>query len=49
MVSVVQKIVRRVEAGTVIEDWVKEGYTKGSWVHIKQSDKILLKAWKAKA
>ena len=24
------------------------GYNKGSWEHIKQSDKILVKAWKVK-
>ena len=48
LVSVRQKIVRRVEAGTWIEDMVKEGYTKGSWEHIKQSDKVHLKAWRAR-
>jgi len=46
MVSVVQKVCRRVEIGTWIEDRVKEGYNKGSWEHIKQSDKVLIKAWK---
>lgn len=46
MVSVKTRIIRRIEAGTQIEDWVKEGYNKGSWQHIKQSDKVFLKAWK---
>ena len=46
MPSVKQAVVRRVEAGTWIEDKVREGYNKGSWAHIKQSDKVLLKAWK---
>lgn len=46
MPSVKQAVIRRVEAGVWIEDKVKEGYNKGSWEHIKQSDKILLKAWK---
>lgn len=36
---------RRIEAGTWIEDMVKQGYDKGSWAHIKQSDKVLMKAW----
>ena len=49
MVSVIHSILRRVEVGTWIEDQVKEGYTKGSWQHIKQSDKILIKAWKVKS
>ena len=46
MPSVKQKIIRRIEAGMWIEDKVKEGYNKGSWEHVKQSDKVLIKAWK---
>jgi hypothetical protein len=48
MVSVVQKVIRRVEAGMWIEDRIKEGYTKGSWEHVLQSDKVLIKAWNPK-
>ena len=48
MASVKQAILRRVEIGAWIEDKIKEGYHKGSWVHIKQSDKVLIKAWKTK-
>lgn len=48
MPSVKQAIVRRIEAGMWIEDKVKEGYNKGSWQHIKQSDKVLIRAWKTK-
>jgi len=46
MVSVKTQIARRVTLGQIIEDWIKEGYTKGSWQHIQQSDKVLVKAWK---
>lgn len=49
MVSVVHAILRRVEIGAWIEDRVKDGYNKGSWQHIKQSDKVVMKAWKAKS
>lgn len=45
MVSVRSAILRRVEIGAWIEDMIKEGYPKGSWSHIKQSDKVLIKAW----
>ena len=45
MVSVKTRIARRVEIGQIVEDWIKEGRTKGSWEHIKQSDKVQLKAW----
>jgi hypothetical protein len=48
MVSVVSAILRRVEIPAWVEDRIKEGYTKGSWTHIKQSDKVLFKAWKVK-
>jgi hypothetical protein len=48
MVSVIQAILRRVEIPAWVEDRIKEGYTKGSWVHIKQSDKVLFKAWREK-
>jgi hypothetical protein len=50
MVSVKQDVIRRVDVGAWIEDRVKEdGYDRGSWVHIKQSDKVLIKAWKLSA
>ena len=48
MVSVVQEVIRRVEAGMWIEDRIKEGRAKGSWEHVKQSDKVLIKAWRVK-
>lgn len=45
MVASVKEAVRRVEAGAWIEDQIRDGRTKGSWEHIKQSDKVMLKAW----
>jgi hypothetical protein len=46
MVSVKTAVLRRVEIGAWIEDRIKDGYVKGSWGHIPQSDKVLIKAWK---
>jgi ribosomal protein L37AE/L43A len=46
MVSVIKEVVRREEAGIWMRRRIEEGYWKGSWEHIKQSDKVLIKAWR---